>query len=310
EVGFNNMSIGYGYGTYIHRLLALQSWGTSIVRSETVDKFSSSVVISNKTLADALAVKSRVVGSVQKGYVDELIRVSTPLIGQSFESKKAFLDVIQPFTTIPSFYKEDGVSYQNGVRIFLDAVSPKDPRLAATVFTPKVDSIYKYNSAKNTWERKLFDYSSYGVRKYISDSVEVDDAQGAGMGNYGFMSQNFRIMRLDDVYLYYAEVMHKLDKDNVAVEYLNKLIRRANGLPYNSPSDVDLAPTDVMKEIINQTYLEICMEGKIWFHYRRWNIANQEWAKYGYKQNKNECLPIPQSEFDSNSGLKTQNPNY
>ena len=310
EVGFNNMSIGYGYGTYIHRLLALQSWGTSIVRSETVDKFSSSVVISNKTLADALAAKSRVVGSVQKGYVDELIRVSTPLIGQSFESKKAFLDVIQPFTTIPSFYKEDGVSYQNGVRIFLDAVSPKDPRLAATVFTPKVDSIYKYNSAKNTWERKLFDYSSYGVRKYISDSVEVDDAQGAGMGNYGFMSQNFRIMRLDDVYLYYAEVMHRLGNDNAAVEYLNKLVRRANGLPYNFPSDVDLSPSDVMKEIINQTYLETCMEGKIWFHYRRWNIANREWAKYGYKENKNECLPIPQSEFDSNAGMKTQNPNY
>lgn len=308
EVGFNNMTIGYGYGTYIHRLLALQSWGTSVVRSETVDKFSSSVVISNKTLADALASKDRAFGS-QKGYIDTLISVSTSFIGQSFDSKQAFLDVIRPLTDIP-FYKTDGVSYQNGVRIFLDAVSPKDPRLAVTVFTPKVDSIYKYNSTINKWERKLFDFSNYGIRKYVSDSVEVDDAQGAGMGNYGFMSQNFRIMRLDDVYLYYAEVMHHLDKDNVAVEYLNKLVRRANGLPYNSPSDVDLSPSDVMKEIVNQTYLETCMEGKIWFHYRRWNIANREWTKYGYKENKNECLPIPQSEFDSNAGMKTQNPNY
>jgi tetratricopeptide (TPR) repeat protein len=310
EVGFNNMVIGYGYGTYIYRLLALQSWGTSIVRSETVDHFSSSVVISNKTLADALTVKNRVVGSIQKGYVDELISVSTPLVGQSFDSKQSFLETIRPLTAIP-FYKTDGISYQNGVGAFLDAVSPKDPRLAVTVYTPKVDSIYKYNSAKNTWERKLFDYgSNYGIRKYITDSIEVDDAQGAGMGNYGFMNQNFRIMRLDDVYLYYAEVMHRLGNDNAAVEYLNKIVRRANGLPYNSPSEVDLAPSDIMKEIINQTYLETCLEGKIWFHYRRWNIANQKWAKYGYKQNKNECLPIPQSEFDSNAGMKTQNPNY
>lgn len=310
EVGFNNMTVAVGYaGTYIYRLLALQSWGTSQVRTETVDKFSSSVVINAQTLADALVAKNTVVGSVQKGYVDELIRVSSSFMGQSFDNKEAFLNAITSLTSIP-FYKTDGVTYQNGVRVFLNAVSPKDPRLATTVFTPKVDSIYKFNATKNTWEKKLFDYSNYGIRKYIPDSVEVENAQGAGMGNYGFMSQNFRIMRLDDVYLYYSEVMHHLGKDNIAIEYLNKLVRRANGLPVNSPSDVDIAPTDVMKEIMNQTYLETCMEGKIWFHYRRWNIANQEWAKYGYKENKNECLPIPQLEFDSNTGMKTQNPNY
>jgi hypothetical protein len=52
------------------------------------------------------------------------------------------------------------------------------------------------------------------------------------------------------------------------------------------------------------------LEGKIWFHYRRWNIANQEWAQFGYKANKNECLPIPQTEFETNTGIKTQNQGY
>jgi hypothetical protein len=117
-------------------------------------------------------------------------------------------------------------------------------------------------------------------------------------------------MRLDDVYLYYAEVMHRLGDDNTAKEYINKIVRRANELPVNSPSSVDINPTDIMSEIINQTYLETCLEGKIWFHYRRWNIAKQEWAKFGYIENKSECLPIPQSEFEKNSGMKTQNPNY
>jgi len=308
EVGFNNLTNGLG-GTYIYRLLALQSWGTSQVRQSTIDKFSSSVVINAKTLADALAAKDLATGSVQKGYVDILINISNSVLGQSFDSKQAFLDYIRPLTSIP-YYKADGVTLQPGVRVFLNAVSPKDPRLSATVFTPKVDSIVVYNPKTNTWARKLFDFSNYGIRKYIPDSVEVEDATPAGMGNYGYISQNFRIMRLDDVYLYYAEVMHHLNDDNAAKEYLNKLVRRSNGLPVNAPSTVDLSPSDIMKEIMNQTYLETCLEGKIWFHYRRWNIANQDWAKFGYKQNKNECLPIPQSEFDSNTGMKTQNPGY
>lgn len=307
EVGFNNMITGWG-GTYIYRLLALQAWGTSVVRNSTIQKFSSSVVINAQTLAAALVAKNTVVGSIQKGYVDELISISNPFIGQSFDNIEDFLAILRPLTSIP-FYKADS-TYQNGVKAFINAVTPKDPRLAVTVFTPKVDSLILYNASKNKWEKKLFDYSSYGIRKYIPDSVSVENAQAAGMGNNGFMSQNFRIMRLDDVYLYYAEVMHRLGDDNTAKEYLNKLVRRANGVPANAPSSFDLSPSDVMSEIINQTYLETCLEGKIWFHYRRWNIANQEFAKFGYIVNKNECLPIPQSEFELNSGIKTQNPGY
>ncbi len=308
EVGFNNMVMGFG-ATYIYRLLALQSWGTSIVRPETIDKFSSTVIINNQTLAAAVASKKLVIGSTQKGYVDSLVKVCTPLLGQTFDSKQALLDYIRPLTSIP-FYKADGVTYENGVRVFLDALSPKDPRLAVTVFTPRQDSLYVFDAKSKKWRKTLYDQPDYGIRKYIPDSVTVDNAQVAGMGNDGYISQNFRIMRLDDVYLYYAEVMHHLGDDNEAIEYLNKIVRRANGLPYNVPSDVDLAPTDVMKEIIKQTYLETCLEGKIWFHYRRWNIAKQEWAKYGFIENKNECLPIPQTEFELNTGIKTQNLNY
>jgi starch-binding outer membrane protein, SusD/RagB family len=182
--------------------------------------------------------------------------------------------------------------------------------LNATVYIPKNDYLVVFNPTTNTWSKKIFDFNNYGIKKYIPDSVEVEAAKAAGMGNDGHMSMNFRIMRLDDVYLYYAEVMEQLGNSNQAKEYLNKIVRRANGLPINTPSPVDVSPNDIMSEIYNQTFLETCLEGKIWFHYRRWNIAAQEWAKYGYKENKNECLPIPQGEFDSNPGIKIQNKGY
>ena len=308
EVGFNNMTNDLP-GAYTYRLLALQSWGASIVRNSTIDKFSSSVVINAQTLDAALKAKATVVGSVYKGYIDELVRVSTPLSGNSYAGKEAFLNEIRSLTSIP-FYRADGVTYEKGVQQFLNAVSPKDPRLETTVYTPKTDSIVVFNPSSGKWKKTLFDYSNYGIKKYIPDSINVDNANAAGMGNDGHMSMNFRIMRLDDVYLYYAEVMHNLGDDVKAKEYLNKIVRRANGVDPEVQSSFDLSPDNLMAEIQNQTYLETCLEGKIWYHYRRWNIAAREWAKYGFVENKNECFPIPQGEFDSNPALTTQNAGY
>jgi len=311
EVGFNNMTISYT-GTYSYRLLALQSWGTTQVRNSTIDKFSSSVILNDQTLAEGLKAKQTVVGSLYKSYVDTLYNISVPLNGNSWESKEAYLEYIRPKTNIP-FYRtlpDGSLTYERGVAQWLNAVSPKDPRLNATVYIPKNDYLVVFNPTTNTWSKKIFDFNNYGIKKYIPDSIEVEAAKAAGMGNDGHMSMNFRIMRLDDVYLYYAEVMEQLGNSNQAKEYLNKIVRRANELPINTPSPVDVSPTDIMSEIHNQTFLETCLEGKIWFHYRRWNIAAQEWTKYGYKENKNECLPIPQGEFDSNPGIKIQNKGY
>jgi hypothetical protein len=311
EVGFNNTTISY-VGTYTYRLLALQAWGTTIVPTSTIDKFSSSVVLNDKTLADGLAARTTVFGSLYKSYVDTLYKISVSLKGNSYVSKEAYLEYILPLTKIPIYRTlPDGTkTYERGVAQWMNAVSPKDPRLVTTVYSPKKDSLVVFNPSSNTWSKKSFDFSNYGIKKYIPDSIEVESAQAAGMGNNGHMSMNFRVMRLDDVYLYYSEVMAQLGDNTKAKEYLNKIVRRANGLPLDKPSSMDVSPTDILAEIKTQTYLETCLEGKIWFNYRRWNLGKQEWAKYGYKENKNECLPIPQGEFDSNPGIKTQNVGY
>jgi hypothetical protein len=310
EVCENNQTISYETrGTYVYRLLAKQSWGTTKIPTATVNHFSSTVILNDKTLAAGLASKSLAVGSLQKSYIDSLYKVSVPLNGNSWKDKDSYLAYIRPLTTIP-FYKTDGVTLQPGVRIWLDAVSPKDPRISATVYIPKADSLQVFDPTTKTWSTKLYDFSDYGWKKYIPDSVEVEAAQAAGMGNDGHMSMNFRVMRLDDVYLYYAEVMHNLGDDVTAKEFINRIVRRANNKPITIVSDVDVNPADVMAEIRNQTYLEFCLEAKIWFHFRRWNREVIEWGSLGFKANKNECLPIPQGEFDSNPAITRQNMGY
>ena len=266
------------------------------------------MILNDQTLAGGLASKVLALG-IQKTYIDSLYKISVPLKGNSWKDKESYLAFIDPLTTIP-FYKADGVTLQPGVRIWLDAISPKDPRLATTVYVPKSDYIVVFDPSTGAWNRKLYDFSDYGWKKYIPDSVEVEAARAAGMGNDGHMNMNFRIMRLDDVYLYYAEVMHNLGNDAQAKEYMNKVVRRANGKPINTPSAIDVNPTDVMAEIRNQTYLEFCLEGKIWFHFRRWNREVIEWGSLGFKANKNECLPIPQGEFDLNPAITKQNIGY
>jgi tetratricopeptide (TPR) repeat protein len=307
EVGFNNDVMGY-FGTYVYRLLARQSWGTTKIPSTTINHFSSTVVLNDQTLAAGLASKVLAYGD-QKKYIDSLYKISVPLKGNSWKDKDSYLTYIRPLTTIP-FYRTDGVTLQAGVRVWLDAVSPKDPRLAATVYVPKSDNIVVFNPQTGAWNKILYDYPDYGWKKYIPDSVEVEAAETAGMGNNGGMNMNFRVMRLDDVYLYYAEVMHNLSDDATAKEYINKIVRRANKKPINVASDVDVNPADIMAEIRNQTYLEFCLEAKIWFHFRRWNREVIEWGSLGFKANKNECLPIPQGEFDSNPAITKQNIGY
>lgn len=308
EVAFNNATNG-DVGTYAFRLLANQSWNTSLVRSETIFKYSSGVVVNSSTLKDTTVTRATILSSTHKKYFDKINRyVTANLIGQTFTTREAFVEAIKPALDFV-YIKSDG-TYQNGLKQYVNMVSPKDPRLATTVYTPGVDSIWVFSSKNLNWGKIKYSSANYGMKKYIPDSIEVESARAAGMGNDGHMSMNFRLMRLDDVFLYYAEVMHKLGNDVAAKEYLNKVIRRAFGYNYNTVSIADINPSNVMEAIQNQTFLEIALEGKWWFHVRRWNRCIEEFSKYGFVIDKNECLPIPQQEMEQNTKLKTQNINY
>jgi hypothetical protein len=134
---------------------------------------------------------------------------------------------------------------------------------------------------------------------------------------------NIPVVRLADIYLLYAEVMHNLGDDATALEYVNKVHRRAYGYPVDAASPVDyasltdntktVAPDDELKNdvIKYERWAEFFGEGQWWWDVRRWQIGEQETNCYKevatgsvtlvWRGNDYYVQPIPQYELDRNN---------
>jgi hypothetical protein len=130
-----------------------------------------------------------------------------------------------------------------------------------------------------------------------------------------------------DVYLLYAEACLNTNDNTTALEYINKVHRRAYGYPVNSPSPVDyISLTD--KTMANdpalannplryERFAELFGEGTWWFDVCRWKIGAEEAAYYSktnggpimWDDNRSYAQPIPITEIQTNPSIK-QNPGY
>jgi hypothetical protein len=165
------------------------------------------------------------------------------------------------------------------------------------------------------------DMRAWNNRKYAAD----DDWY---VGNCGI---NMYVFRLPDIYLMYAESLIEMNdgRDAEALEYINKVHRRAYDQPVHTPSPYDYATmTDRTKTLDPNDHLandvlkyerwaELINEGNWWFDVRRWDIGEQE-AAYYKKSNSGNLVwvgqrayawPIPQVELNANS-LMVQNPGF
>jgi hypothetical protein len=131
---------------------------------------------------------------------------------------------------------------------------------------------------------------------------------------------NFPVYRMAEMYLIYAEAANEgAGPDATAIEYVNKIRRRAFGLPFNTPSatvDISSAQTQAsLRELIRQERRrEFAMENKRWFDLVRYGfdyandalVAKQ--GRTGFNQNK-MLFPIALIEL-TNNPLLVQNPGY
>ncbi|UOG75411.1 RagB/SusD family nutrient uptake outer membrane protein [Hymenobacter tibetensis] len=120
---------------------------------------------------------------------------------------------------------------------------------------------------------------------------------------------NIPVLRMGEIYLIYAEAAGP----TLGLPYLNRVRRRAFGLPIETPSARDLATTDATAfkaAVLRERRYELAFENDRWYDLKRTGTLVTTMRAQGKNvQDFNNLLPIPQSERDVNPNL-TQNQGY
>lgn len=187
-----------------------------------------------------------------------------------------------------------------------------DPRLYYTLW---------YDTVESDFPDRTFDLYGKGwddawgsrvwIKKYSTDVKPI----------YYWNDNNFRVLRLADMLLLYAEVLNELSgPTDDAIAALNRVRNRA-GLPDIQNSTYYTGATaskDAFREQIKiERGLELSLECVRWIDLKRWGFTSAELAKIAARDadfdnftiGKHERLPIPQREVDNNPNL-VQNENY
>lgn len=155
------------------------------------------------------------------------------------------------------------------------------------------------------------DGSTTNIRPYIQkywDRVAEPKANNS--------ANDYPVIRYADVLLIYAESSNELGNLPVAMEYVNKIRRRAR---FNGTASLNVLPdlsglnkAQLQDEILNERRKEFVAEGHRWFDLARTATLERmvPIAKQGVvPQAKHYLFPIPQPERDLNENLQ-QNPGY
>jgi hypothetical protein len=209
-----------------------------------------------------------------------------------------------------------------------------DPRLFVNALEPQIDSVMP--DGKNWFKVSHPSYYlngpndlAFSERKYAPVFNNVN--------NYGPAdASDIYFIRLAEVYLLYAEACMNTSDNTNALEYLNRVRRRAYGLPVATPSAIDyISLTDATpaasandpvlghNPLYYERWAELFNEGEWWFDLCRWHLGPSEAAYYQTALNNsatsgtltfntaNYAWPIPLKEINTNPAIaKQQNPGY
>jgi hypothetical protein len=233
--------------------------------------------------------------------------------------------LLNPQQVIDPVYKAASLTLRNTKAV--------DPRLYVCALEPWVDSV--------SVESSPFGYRSRPVAR-------IPGAQRPGLLAWNFRKYttidhtiyfhnnndgaNYYILRLADVYLLYAEACMNSGDNPTALEYVNKVHRRAYDLPINTANATfdyaSLAATTKAPDanlsnnpLRYERYAELFGEGHWWFDVCRWKIGQGEATYFGsllpqgrisdWSETRSYSLPIPSNEINTNiSIVHQQNPGY
>ncbi|WP_447642355.1 MULTISPECIES: RagB/SusD family nutrient uptake outer membrane protein [Chitinophagaceae] len=174
-----------------------------------------------------------------------------------------------------------------------------DPRLPATVMTQGMTTgsgeVVPMSTSGNP--------TMYNMKAYVPFSLAVLDNQGA--------DQNIRVIRYAEVLLMNAEANNELGNTSAALASLEKVRARARGTNSSILPEVTITDQSALRTAIyHERRVELAMENDRYFDVIRQGRAATVFGPLGWKANKNEYWPIPQTEIDNSNGVLTQNPGY
>jgi hypothetical protein len=172
-----------------------------------------------------------------------------------------------------------------------------DTRRAATLFAPG-DA---YPDGQIQPASLVGNPNGYSIRKQYVGRTDVNNWDSP---------LNFPVLRLSEVYLILAEAA---GNNTEGLEAINKVRRRAFGLPINTPAaavDYTAATPNFTDAVIQERRLELAFEDDRWYDLKRTKkLVSTMRAQGKTIQEFNNLLPIPQAEINVNPNL-TQNPGY
>jgi len=178
------------------------------------------------------------------------------------------------------------------------AFEPGDPRRSGTILfrgttTPEGDVIPAAG-----------DNPMYNMKSYVPFKLYVSNYnEGA--------QQNVRMLRYSDVLLMNAEAANELGNSGQALSSLEQVRKRARqGNPNILPAVTTTDQTALRAAIYKERRVEFAMEFDRYFDVIRQGRGAAVFGPKGWKANKNEVWPIPQTEVDLSGGVLTQNPGY
>ncbi len=184
-----------------------------------------------------------------------------------------------------------------------------DPRAFATM-------IWNYPGAKVYQDdfTKAFngtDQNNVWVRKYLN----FDRTSSLTPGSWAYATNNRRLIRLGDVLLMYAEAENEASGPTPAAYAAINQVRARATMPNIAPG----LSKDAFREAVRtERVLELTAEGDRFLDLLRWGTVADVFTKNRalrsnsggqFQANKNEYLPIPQNDVNTNPQMK-QNPGY
>jgi starch-binding outer membrane protein, SusD/RagB family len=193
----------------------------------------------------------------------------------------------------------------------------RDPRLGITALYDSTDErgpdftiVYGQTFTARNFDNNMKNRVWY--RKYLDDYFRINEFEV-------FNSPiNYRVIRLADVYLMYAEALNALNRTTDAYAWVDKVRQRA-GMRLLSVTRPGMTQAQFLTQLQHERITELTGESLRWNDLVRWGyfddpaklaeLAARDPEFANFVANRNKYMPIPQSEIDINPNLK-QNPNW